>query len=126
MATKTMEKRDYYEVLGVDRNADKETLKRSFRKLAQKYHPDVNKAPDAEAVFKELNEAYQVLSDDQKRAAYDRFGHAGVQGASGYNDFSGGFGDLNSIFEDFWRFGWFWGGNWALTQPGSARCGPTS
>lgn len=111
MATKSMEKRDYYELLGVERGVDKETLKRAFRKLAQKYHPDVNKSPEAETVFKEINEAYQVLSDDQKRAAYDRFGHAGVQGAGGFNDFSGGFGDLNSIFEEiFGGFGGFGGG----------------
>ncbi len=102
-----MSKRDYYEVLGVDRSADKDTLKKAFRKLAQKYHPDVNKTPEAEAVFKEVNEAYQVLSDDQKRAAYDRFGHDGLQGA-GMGDFSGGFGDLSSIFEEI--FGGF-GGN---------------
>jgi molecular chaperone DnaJ len=95
-----MDKRDYYEVLGVERNVDKETLKRAFRKLAQKYHPDVNKSVEAEATFKEINEAYQVLSDDQKRAAYDRFGHAGVQGAGGFNDFAGGFSDLSSIFDE--------------------------
>jgi molecular chaperone DnaJ len=94
-----MEKRDYYEVLGVERTVDKETLKKTFRKLAQKYHPDVNKSPEAETMFKEINEAYQVLSDDQKRAAYDRFGHAGLQGAS-FNDFNGGFGDLSSIFDE--------------------------
>lgn len=99
-----MSKRDYYEVLGVDRTADKDTLKRAFRKLAQKYHPDVNKTPEAESLFKEINEAYQVLSDDQKRAAYDRFGHEGLQGA-GFNDFNGGFGDLSSIFEEI--FGGF-------------------
>ena len=100
-----MDKRDYYEVLGVPRNADKDALKKAFRKLAQQYHPDVNKTPEAESRFKEINEAYQVLSDDQKRAAYDRYGHAGVQGASaGYNDM-GGFGDLGSIFEEL--FGGF-------------------
>jgi molecular chaperone DnaJ len=98
-----MSKRDYYEVLGVDRTADKETLKRAFRKLAQKYHPDVNKAPEAEVQFKEINEAYQVLADDQKRAAYDRYGHDGLQGM-GSSDFSG-FGDLSSIFEEFFGFG---------------------
>lgn len=96
-----MEKRDYYEVLGVERDVDKEGLKKTFRKLAQKYHPDVNKSDEAEAKFKEINEAYQVLSDDQKRAAYDRYGHAGLQGAAGFGDFSGGFGDLSSIFEEF-------------------------
>jgi molecular chaperone DnaJ len=95
-----MEKRDYYEILGVERNADKDTLKKAFRKLAQKYHPDVNKTPEAEALFKEINEAYQVLSDDQRRAAYDRFGHAGVQGVGGGAADMGGFGDLNSIFEE--------------------------
>ncbi len=95
-----MEKRDYYEVLGVGRDADKNGLKKAFRKLAQQYHPDINKTPEAEVKFKEINEAYQVLNDDQKRAAYDRFGHAGVQGAGGFNDFSGGFGDLGSIFEE--------------------------
>ncbi len=100
-----MDKRDYYEVLGVPRNADKDTLKKAFRKLAQQYHPDVNKTPEAEARFKEINEAYQVLSDDQKRAAYDHYGHAGVQGAAGgYSDMSG-FGDLGSIFEEL--FGGF-------------------
>ena len=105
---KTMEKRDYYEVLGVARTADKDTLKKAFRKLAQKYHPDINKTVEAEALFKEINEAYQVLSDDQKRAAYDRFGHAGLQGMGGGNDFSGGFNDLGSIFEElFSGFGGF-------------------
>jgi molecular chaperone DnaJ len=106
MAT-TMEKRDYYEVLGVSRDVDKDTLKKTFRKLAQKYHPDVNKSVEAETLFKEANEAYQVLSDDQRRAAYDRFGHAGLQGMGG-QDFSGGFNDLGSIFEElFSGFGGF-------------------
>ena len=88
-----MDKRDYYEVLGVARGADKSDLKRAFRKLAQQYHPDINKTAEAEGKFKEINEAYQILSDDQQRAAYDRFGHAGVRGAS-----QGGF--------DFKR--WLW------------------
>ncbi|MEX1019762.1 MAG: molecular chaperone DnaJ [Litorilinea sp.] len=96
-----MSKRDYYELLGVDRGADKDAVRKAFRKLAQKYHPDVNKSPEAEVMFKEINEAYQVLSDDQKRAAYDRFGHDGVQGAGMGADFSGGgFGDFGSIFEE--------------------------
>ncbi len=102
-----MAKRDYYEVLGVATSADKATLKKAFRKLAQQYHPDVNSSPDAEIKFKEINEAYQVLYDDQKRAAYDRYGHAGVEGAGaagGYSDF-GGFTDFGSIFEDL--FGGF-------------------
>lgn len=96
-----MDKRDYYEVLGVERNADDTTMKKAFRKLAQKYHPDVNPSPEAEAQFKEINEAYQVLSDPQKRAVYDRYGHAGMSGAGGgFNDFNQGFGDLGSIFEE--------------------------
>ena len=99
-----MSKRDYYETLGVDRNADKASLKKAFRKLAQQYHPDVNGSAEAESVFKEINEAYQVLNDDQKRAAYDRFGHSGLQGAD-FGDFSSGFSDLGSIFEDL--FGGF-------------------
>ena len=104
-----MSKRDYYEVLGIDRSADQSTIKKAFRKLAQQYHPDINKSAEAEATFKEINEAYQVLNDDQKRAAYDRFGHAGLEGAAGgySGDFSGGFGDLGSIFEEF--FGGFGG-----------------
>ena len=116
-----MEKRDYYEVLGIGRDADKNTLKKAFRKLAQQYHPDVNKTPEAELQFKEINEAYQVLSDDQKRAAYDRFGHAGVQGAGGFNsDFAGGFSDLGSIFEELFSGmggGFSTGGNRSRRQP---------
>ncbi|MEZ4860903.1 MAG: molecular chaperone DnaJ [Caldilineaceae bacterium] len=115
-----MDKRDYYEVLGVARNADKDALKRAFRKLAQQYHPDINKTPEAETKFKEINEAYQVLSDDQKRAAYDRFGHAGVQGAGGFSDFSGGFSDLGSIFEEL--FSGFGGG--FSTGSGRSRTQP--
>lgn len=97
-----MSKRDYYEVLNVDRDADKNTIKKAFRRLATQYHPDVNKTEEAEAKFKEINEAYQVLNDDQKRAAYDRFGHAGLEGS-----FNGdyGFGDISSIFEEFFNFG---------------------
>lgn len=113
-----MEKRDYYEVLGVERDADKDTLKKAFRKLAQKYHPDVNKTPEAETHFKEINEAYQVLSDDQRRAAYNRFGHAGVQGVGGGAADMGGFGDLNSIFEEiFGNFGGFAGASRGRNQP---------
>lgn len=94
-----MAKRDYYEILGVPRGASADEIKASFRKLARQYHPDVNNAPDAEERFKELNEAFAVLSDADKRAAYDRFGHAGVQGAGGIpTDFTVDFAD---IFEEF-------------------------
>ena len=72
------QKRDYYEVLGVDKGASQDNIKKAYRKLAMKYHPDVNKDPGAEDKFKEINEAYEVLSDEQKRANYDRFGFAGV------------------------------------------------
>ncbi len=105
------EKRDYYEVLGIQRGADEQTLKRAFRKLAQQYHPDVNPDADAEAKFKEINEAYQILSDPQKRAVYDRFGHSGLGGSGGFSDFSQGFGDLGSIFEEVFGFGGMGRGN---------------
>lgn len=95
-------KRDYYEVLGLGRAATKEEIKKAYRRLARQYHPDLNKAADAEARFKEINEAYEVLSDEQRRSAYDRFGHAGLQG--GFADF-GGFSDPFDLFEQF--FGGF-------------------
>ncbi|SDF74064.1 MULTISPECIES: molecular chaperone DnaJ [Thalassobaculum] len=108
-----MAKRDYYEVLGVDRNADKDTLKKAYRKLAMQFHPDRNHGnAEAELKFKELNEAYDVLKDDEKKAAYDRFGHAAFEGGGprpggggGFEGFSGGFAD---IFEEM--FGDFMGG----------------
>ncbi|MFR1598893.1 MAG: DnaJ domain-containing protein, partial [Coprobacillus cateniformis] len=68
------DKRDYYEVLGVSKNASADEIKRAYRKMAKKYHPDVNKEPGAEEKFKEVQEAYDVLSDDNKKAAYDRYG----------------------------------------------------
>ena len=68
------EKRDYYEVLGLSKGASDDEIKRAYRKMAKKYHPDINKEPDAEAKFKEINEAYEVLSDPQKKATYDQFG----------------------------------------------------
>ncbi len=93
-------KHDYYETLGINRGANKEEIRKAYRKLARQYHPDVNKAPDAESRFKEINEAYEILSDDNKRARYDRFGHAGV--GNGTGDFSGfgGFGGFDDILND--------------------------
>jgi molecular chaperone DnaJ len=105
-------KRDYYQVLGLDRQATEEDIKKAFRRLARQYHPDVNKSPDAEARFKEINEAYEVLSDREKRSMYDRFGHAGPQ--AGF----GGFGDFG--FEDIFES--FFGG---MRTGTAARRGPT-
>ena len=102
-----MTQRDYYEILGVQRNASPDDLKSAFRRLARQYHPDVNKAPDAEERFKEINEAYAVLSDPDKRAAYDRYGHAGVNGTGGTPDFNRRFPDFSDIFEDLFGFGGF-------------------
>lgn len=94
--------RDYYEVLGVSRGADEGEIKTAFRRLARQYHPDVSQEDDAEAKFKEINEAYEVLSDDDKRARYDRFGHAGVNGSgSGFPGGMGGFGGFEDIFDIF-------------------------
>ena len=98
--------RDYYEILGVSRDTDKEDLKSAYRRLARKYHPDVNKEPGAEERFKEINRAYEVLSEPETRARYDRFGEQGVSGAgaAGFQDFGdmGGFADIfDSIFSGF-------------------------
>lgn len=113
-----MSKRDYYEVLGVDRDATKQDIRKAYRKLARQYHPDVNKAPDAEEKFKEVKEAYEVLKDDQKRAQYDQFGHVGPQaggfgGFGGEQDFSG-FGDI---------FDMFFGGGGRRQDPNAPRQG---
>ncbi len=121
-----MAKRDYYEVLGVSKDADAPTIKRAYRKLAKTYHPDVNKEADAEEKFKEVQEAYDVLSDDNKRAAYDRYGHAAFdQSAGGFGGggFQGGFSgfddmDLGDIFSSFFGGG---GGSTRTRSTGPRR-----
>ena len=116
------DKKDYYDVLGVSKDASDAEIKSAFRKLAKKYHPDLNKDdPSAAEKFKEAQEAYEVLSDEQKRSQYDRFGHAGVNngaagmgGMGGFSNFGGGFDgvDLGDIFDNFFggAFGGFGGG----------------
>ncbi len=101
-----MEKRDYYEILGVKKDASKDQLKKAYRRLVKKYHPDVNKEPDAEEKFKEVQEAYEVLSDDGKRSAYDQYGHAGTAGfnpggSSNGFDYQGTPFDMGDIFNTF-------------------------
>lgn len=119
-----MAKRDYYEVLGLQKGASQEDIKRAYRSLAKKYHPDINKEPGAEEKFKEINEAYDTLSDEQKRARYDQFGFddpmGGAGGASGFSGFGGsgfsGFGGFEDIFSSF-----FGGGS--RGNPSSAKQG---
>src|SRR6187551_663603 len=104
-----MAKRDYYEILGVARDASEADVKKAYRRLAMKHHPDRNPGnPEAEAHFKEAKEAYEALSDKDKRAAYDRFGHAGVQGGPGGGGFGGGADAFSDIFGDV--FGDIFGG----------------
>jgi len=100
-----MSDRDYYEVLGVPRGATAEEIKSSFRRLARQFHPDMNKDADAEERFKEINEAYAILSDEEKRAAYDRYGHAGVRGQGGMPDYGADFSNFADIFGDLFGFG---------------------
>ena len=114
-----MEKRDYYEVLGVEKNASQDEIKSAFRKLAKKYHPDINKDKDAPEKFKEAQEAYAVLSDENKRRQYDQFGHAAFDNNGGFGQSAGfDFGnfDFGDIFEDL-----FGGGFGGFSSRGSSR-----
>ncbi len=113
-------KRDYYEVLGVTKSSSSEEIKKSYRQLAKKYHPDVCKEANAEEKFKEVQEAYDVLSDESKKRNYDQYGHNGPQnfGGGGFEGFGGGFGD---IFESF--FGGGFGGNRGSQGGSRARKG---
>ncbi|VAW30871.1 Chaperone protein DnaJ, partial [hydrothermal vent metagenome] len=96
--------RDFYDVLGLARGASKDEIKKSYRKLARQFHPDVNKEAGAEDQFKEIQRAYEILSDEQKRQAYDSYGHAGVEnGAGGFG--AGGFGNISDIFEELFNVG---------------------
>ena len=112
-------KRDYYEVLGVSKNASDEEIKRAFRLLAKKYHPDVNKEEGAAEKFKEIGEAYSVLSDKNKRAQYDQFGHAAFDGASGGAGFNMGDIDLDDILSNI--FGGSFGGGFSSSFGGFGR-----
>ncbi|MDF9823659.1 molecular chaperone DnaJ [Breznakia sp. PF5-3] len=116
-----MAKRDYYEILGLAKDANEQDIKKAYRKMAKKYHPDVNDGKDAEEKFKEVNEAYEVLSDPQKKATYDQFGHAGLDGAQGFGGGGQGFSDFGG-FEDI--FGSFFGGGFGGSTRSSAQTGP--
>ncbi len=116
--TDLADKRDYYEVLGVGKDASEDEIKKAYRKMARQYHPDVNKAADAEDKFKEIKEAYDVLSDDNKRATYDRHGHVDPNqgiGGGGFGDLGGGFGDIFDMF--------FGGGGGAESNPNAPQRG---
>jgi molecular chaperone DnaJ len=114
------EKRDYYEVLGLEKGASADEIKKAYRKMAKKYHPDVNKDDNAEDKFKEVNEAYEILSDPQNKSTYDQYGFAGMNANNGFGggQYSGaGFDDINDIFSSFF------GGGGGQTQ--QRRTGPT-
>lgn len=119
-----MNKKDYYEVLGVSKSATEEEIKRAFRRLAKQYHPDVNKEAGAEEKFKEIGEAYAVLSDPEKRRQYDQFGHAAFEGgAGGFHGFNAEDIDLSSIFDDLFgsSFGFNFGGSSRRSKNGPIK-----
>src|SRR5262252_1092818 len=123
MSAAAGQKRDYYDVLGVQRTVNAQELKSAFRKVALQYHPDRNPGNhEAEEKFKEAAEAYSILSDSQKRAAYDRFGHQGLNGM-GSNGFDGaaGFPDLADILSDVFGFGDVFGGSRAQRRTRAQR-----
>jgi len=124
-------KRDYYEILGIAKGAGEQEIKKAYRKLSKTYHPDINKESKAEEKFKEISEAYEILSDPQKRAAYDQYGFAGTDpnyssgssgfsgfSSQGFSGFSSGFGGFEDIFENF-----FGGGSSNRSSPNAARSG---
>ncbi|MFY3790486.1 molecular chaperone DnaJ [Ureibacillus sp. MALMAid1270] len=115
-----MSKRDYYEVLGVSKSASKDEIKKAYRKLSKQYHPDINKEPGADEKFKEIAEAYEVLSDDTKRSQYDQFGHEGPAGGfgGGFGGGFSGFGGFDDIFSSF-----FGGGSSRRSDPNAPRKG---
>jgi len=123
-----MNNTEFYERLGVDKNASQDEIKKAYRKMSKKYHPDINKEPGAEDKYKEVQEAYETLSDEQKRAAYDQYGAAGANGfggggAGGFGGFegfqgAGGFGDFSDIFSSF-----FGGGGGGQVDPNAPRQG---
>lgn len=117
-----MSKRDYYEVLGISKSASKDEIKKAYRKLSKKYHPDINKEPDAAEKFKEVKEAYETLSDDQKRAHYDQFGHTDPN--QGFDGFGGAGADFSSFggFEDIFNT-FFGGGGSRRRDPNAPRQG---
>ena len=115
------EKRDYYEVLGVAKDADDAAIKKAYREIAKKYHPDINPSAEAAEIFKEASEAYSVLSDKEKRAQYDQFGHAAFDGSGGGygGGFSGFSGDMGDIFGDI--FGDLFGGGRSRRNDGPMK-----
>src|SRR6267378_4123129 len=115
--------RDLYEVLGLQRDADQTQIKKAFRKLARELHPDVNSHdPDAEEKFKEAAEAYEVLSDDERRSVYDRYGHEGLR-SSGFSPHFEGFGSFADIFDAFFGGDPFGGGFGSAARGGAVQGG---